>query len=754
MKRIFISTLLMCIQFFPNHSMAQNIGIATSNPQAKLHVNGDLQLQNGFPINKFSRDSLFSQNSDQNVPTEKAIKAYLQKGQWAATDISTPGPNAPAYQNFIVLEGDGSRGVAAQGNFVYSISGPNANTLAIIDFTNPDAPTRRGSTSTNLNEPTSIFVVGNFAYVTSTANNKLCIFDIRNPNSIVARGTISSNMDYPGAVVVQGNYAYVTSDFLLRLSVYDISNPDAIVAMGTGGFGLSAPLGLDVQGNYAYVSCGASSELQIYDISNPNIVLAKAWTNSNLANPTAVEVDGSYAYIVSETNNLLSVFDISNPNAITYKSGISLGLARPNCIKVQGNYAMVTSKMSATLSMFDIRNPANITLVGTGKGTLTKPSGIAIQNNNVFVANLDDAKAICRFDLDISKVIHLTAGGMQAVPQQWQTNEKSIYRSGGRVGIGVSIPKEALDVNGSIQASENIFAGRLYTKDIYSATGTLAIYPQLTRPLAFSNSIGQKLSLFPGATGDAGFGIYPNEFRIQADYSGADISFGYDDFSNGFTERMRIKGNGNVGIGTSNPSKKLELVGGPVASPVTMVIANRGGFGPAALEFVSDYGFSNQWRPGYIRNNDTGGFTGSLEFYTNGTGAANLYGNVKGLEVRNGSALTATGAVSSYSDVRLKERISTFKDGLDIIQKINPVHFYYKADAPFNTTSRQIGVIAQELEKVAPYMVEKNNQQGYNDLRSVNNQAYIFLLINAVKELSDQNAALSKRIELLEKKAP
>ncbi len=31
-------------------------------------------------------------------------------------------------------------------------------------------------------------------------------------------------------------------------------------------------------------------------------------------------------------------------------------------------------------------------------------------------------------------------------------------------------------------------------------------------------------------------------------------------------------------------------------------------------------------------------------------------------------------------------------------------------------------------------MIEKNKQNGYDDLRSVNNQAYTFLLINAVKE--------------------
>ncbi len=212
---------------------------------------------------------------------------------------------------------------------------------------------------------------------------------------------------------------------------------------------------------------------------------------------------------------------------------------------------------------------------------------------------------------------------------------------------------------------------------------------------------------------------------------------------------LTVLRNSNVGIGTNNPAKQTEIIGPASAIPVTLVIGNKGGFGPAAVEFVSDYGGPAQWRPSYIRSNDAGGFTGSFEVYTNGSGSGNLYGAVKGLEVRNGVAYTATGTVSSFSDRRLKKNIEPFKHGLDVITRINPVSFNYNSASPFITDKKQIGIIAQELEQIAPYMVETNIQNGIVGLRSVNNQAYTFLLINAVKELQQQIINQQKQIDQL-----
>jgi hypothetical protein len=269
--------------------------------------------------------------------------------------------------------------------------------------------------------------------------------------------------------------------------------------------------------------------------------------------------------------------------------------------------------------------------------------------------------------------------------------------------------------------------------------------------LQLSNSVvNRKLVLFEGANDDHqfyGLGINTVTFRYQVGATGSDHAFFAAASATSSNELMRIKGNGNIGIGTSTPTKQTEIIGAVSATPVTLVIGNRGGFGPAAMEFVSDYDQANQWRPGYIRSNDLGSYTGVLEFYTNGTGVGNYYTSVKGLQVMNGVTYTATGTVNSWSDTRLKKNVQPFTGGLDIINKINPVSFYYNDRSPFQTDKMQIGILAQDLEKVAPYMVDKNVTKDYNDLLSVNNQAYIFLLINAVKEQNKKMEAQQKQID-------
>lgn len=79
-----------------------------------------------------------------------------------------------------------------------------------------------------------------------------------------------------------------------------------------------------------------------------------------------------------------------------------------------------------------------------------------------------------------------------------------------------------------------------------------------TFPLGFKGELGDKISLYGESGTSFGFGIQNNLLQIHTQATNSDIAFGSGSSSN-FNETMRIKGNGNVGIGNSTPGFPLSF---------------------------------------------------------------------------------------------------------------------------------------------------------------------------------------------------
>ena len=122
------------------------------------------------------------------------------------------------------------------------------------------------------------------------------------------------------------------------------------------------------------------------------------------------------------------------------------------------------------------------------------------------------------------------------------------------------------------------------------------------------------------------------------------------------------------------------------------------------------------------------------------------------LEVNGTAGKPGGGSWTNTSDIRLKQNIHPYRDGLASILKINPVTYQYNELSGYDTDAEHVGVIAQELKEVAPYMVSDSNKKtedGVNNYLKVDNSAMTYMLINAVKEQQDMIKYQKETIDFL-----
>ena len=94
---------------------------------------------------------------------------------------------------------------------------------------------------------------------------------------------------------------------------------------------------------------------------------------------------------------------------------------------------------------------------------------------------------------------------------------------------------------------------------------------------------------------------------------------------------------------------------------------------------------------------------------------------------------TATGNVGAYSDLALKEDIYQIENALDKVKKLRGVHFTKKSNK-----SKEIGVVANEVEKVVPELVDEHEDKELGTVKTMKYANTVGLLIEAVKDLSKQ----------------
>jgi hypothetical protein len=352
-----------------------------------------------------------------------------------------------------------------------------------------------------------------------------------------------------------------------------------------------------------------------------------------------------------------------------------------------------------------------------------------------------------------------------------------------------------LETRGNLIVQGNILSkyGNTKLPDNTGVSGQLSV-----DSFAFSNRLGNHLSLYGGlgAAPQYGLGIQSGLLQMYSDGSNANLAFGYGNSYN-FTEKARVINNGEVAFRTNG---RLQIQTGSQSAGLWLANAanssNAAFIGMANDNQVGFYGNTGALF-GLTMNTTTGnvgiGLNGAtaqvpLQF-SNALGLTKIslyrgtYGDV-GIGVyggelrlqndipngkislgvietsgsfselakaeRNGAyafsifgSLWANG-VTYASDERFKQNITAIQSPLQKLLQLNGVE--YEMNTKEFTKNhfqpgRQIGLLAQQVEKIIPEAVNESN--GY---KGVDYARLIPLLIEAIKEQQQQIEALKNQL--------
>ena len=236
--------------------------------------------------------------------------------------------------------------------------------------------------------------------------------------------------------------------------------------------------------------------------------------------------------------------------------------------------------------------------------------------------------------------------------------------------------------------------------------------------------------------------------------------------------------NGNVGVGIDTPTEKLDVNGLVQMKGATIrksgsasVICER--IGQAAFgfgagfngSFAVDENFHLDFRSSprsSILNRTIANGSLMLRFRrtTGRAGIGGITNPASALHV-NGS-ITYNGSLNNASDKRLKTNINNFKYGLDEVLQLHPVSYQYNGKAGFrNAGQNQVGLVAQDLQKVAPELVSTfTHEEEDAESKVIKSEDYLmisessikYMLVNAVKEQQEIIEAQDEKIATLEER--
>ena len=750
---------------YSNLYVMNSIGIGKSNPAYALDVNGDINMTGSAVIRQNGSPAVFSQWSNTS-------SSVFITGSNVGIGLSNPTTPLHVIGNTLVQGSMGTLGLTVGRRNATIVSGtPGASGAGAYDalsnllFT---IPTSGNSFRFNVSSTTIAVVDGSGSVgigLSNPAERLQVVGKVVTDSQFLFTGGSNSNIpcysfsgnSNTGMYNAAANAVGFVTNGTERVRI----NAAGQVGIGTSNPGYS----LDVAGSINFTS-------NLFQ----NGVLFQAggggWSNDTNGVTTSCNVGIKGPSTVNDELIVYGDIAMSNFGLTTFYTSnnlLGIGVSNPSySLHIRSNM-MVQGSHGNNNYLSHGRIYLNDFSYGIGVGRFNQ-------------ALMEDMLYLWAFDGANRDIVFTHTSNGATDPRTWK-RDMVIQGLTGNVGIGLSNPAERLQVVGKVVtdsqflftggSNSNVpcysFSGNSNTGMYNAAMNALGFVTNGTErvritsagnvgiglsnpnaPLQFNNNVSnRKIVMYDDVNNDNqyfGFGLNSGILRYQV--GGTDTSHVFYAGVNATTssELLRITGSGNVGIGTSSPSYKLAVVGNSsfngkmlfnnytISGPSTGLLGGNGDKivlyegGPISYPYSIGVDGSTVWNSGP---------TGAMfKWFSSGT---------ERFRINSDGSAWLQGALTQNSDKRIKSNITIVNDPLEKVRAING-YTYSRIDS--GTETRYMGLIAQEVQDVAPEVVVSQD----NGLLSVDYAGLSGLYIECIKALVQENTEIKRRLNDLELK--